>query len=42
MNYPAMGAGTQKLEMGRRGDTDYISKKKAAMAQAEANAFKPL
>ena len=39
MNYPAMGAGTQKLEMGRRGDTDYISKKKAAMAQAEANAF---
>ena len=39
MNYPAMGAGTQKLEMGRRGDTDYVSKKKAAMAQAEANAF---
>ena len=39
MNYPAMGAGTQKLEMGRRGDTDYVSKKKAAVAQAEANAF---
>ena len=36
---PMMGAGTQKIEMGRRGDTDYESKKKAAMAQAQQNAF---
>ena len=34
-----MGGGTQKLEMGRHGDTDYISKKRAAEAQAQANAF---
>ena len=36
---PMMGAGTQKIEMGRRGDTDYTSKKNAAMAQAQQNAF---
>ena len=36
---PMMGAGTQKIEMGRRGDTDYESKKKAAVAQADQNAF---
>ena len=34
-----MGAGTQKLEMGRQGDTDYNSKKSAAIAQATQNAF---
>ena len=34
-----MGAGTQKIEMGRRGDTDYESKKNAALAQAKQNAF---
>lgn len=27
--------GTQKITMGRRGDTDYESKKRAAMAQAD-------
>jgi hypothetical protein len=36
---PMMGAGTQKIEMGRTGDTDYISKKNAALAQAQQNAF---
>ena len=34
-----MGAGTQKIELGRRGDTDYESKKGAALAQAKQNAF---
>jgi transcription elongation factor len=37
--YPAMGAGTQKLVMGRHGDTDYLSKKRAAEAQAQPNSF---
>ena len=31
--------GTQKISMGRNSDTDYESKKRAAMAQAGANSY---